>query len=621
MADADEGEPGTPERLSFDEARERLRARGYLDRGVEGAVLMGALAARTRARGILRAAAVAALVLAGALALSLTAVVAVSSGLGARDVALLFLWLFLGALLFAAALVALLVGLAALRVRGRADAEHASTEVGVAFGLLAGLGGALAALPALDSAGPAAAAAVLVAVATAVFLSVRVARGLTLTVLVASGRAILARRTRAGVFAAGLFATLAAAAAIVLGARKENPRNEPLVVRANTRSAIVVGVDGWSPRYAGRDVEGGLSYRKAGLDPAAFWTTVATGEDVRRHGVGSLDLVHVAGLSAAIRPVAGTEWYFGRLLHALRLARRESVTSASRHVPAMWEVAQRAGVASLVVSWWTTYPAGEGGGTVLSNHLFFAARAGASLQGEGWPPEAAQRAARLAPRVAPEPGSLDRLVADAEGLDAFAIGAFREAFAREKPRLALLYLPGPDILGAALSDPTRSTADRVELADALKKEAARIETFLAKDLPAFGANLTVTVLDGGRQSPGGEVKLSGALARANAAELNRSGSASVAEPNRSGSASAAEPNRSGSASAALDPRDIAPTVLAVLGVPASREIGGRVRAQLLVPDAASSATVGSWGRSPRRSEVPVDAKEYVENLRSLGYLK
>ena len=36
--------------LSLDAARERLRERGYLDRGVEGAVLKGALAARTRTR-------------------------------------------------------------------------------------------------------------------------------------------------------------------------------------------------------------------------------------------------------------------------------------------------------------------------------------------------------------------------------------------------------------------------------------------------------------------------------------------------------------------------------------------------------------------------------------------
>ena len=82
------------------------------------------------------------------------------------------------------------------------------------------------------------------------------------------------------------------------------------------------------------------------------------------------------------------------------------------------------------MNWWTTYPAEEGGGTILGNHLFFAARAGQSLAGEGWPADAAERAARLAPRVAPEPGSLERLVADARGLDAFALAAFREAWRR-----------------------------------------------------------------------------------------------------------------------------------------------------------------------------------------------
>ena len=84
-------------------------------------------------------------------------------------------------------------------------------------------------------------------------------------------------------------------------------------------------------------------------------------------------------------------------------------------MPAVWEVASRAGIPSLTVNWWTTYPAGDGGGTVLGNHLFFAAARESPFAGEGWPPEATGRAARLAPRVAPEPGSLERLVEERAG--------------------------------------------------------------------------------------------------------------------------------------------------------------------------------------------------------------
>ena len=244
----------------------------------------------------------------------------------------------------------------------------------------------------------------------------------------------------------------------------------------------------------------------------------------------------------------------------------------------MWEVASRAGVPSLTVNWWTTYPASGGGGTVLGNHLFFAARAGASLAGEGWPPEAAERAARLAPRLAPEPGSLERLVEDARGLDAFAVAAFRDAAANEKPRLALVYLPGLDILSSALAGPERSAADRVVLAEALTEETASVRAFLADPALASSADLVVLVLDAGRREPGGVVALTGPLAR-------------------------------GGASGTMRPADVAPTVLAALGVPAARDIAGKPRGEFLVEGAATAETVASWGRRRAGAPPSVDPRE------------
>jgi arylsulfatase A-like enzyme len=67
--------------------------------------------------------------------------------------------------------------------------------------------------------------------------------------------------------------------------------------------------------------------------------------------------------------------------------------------------------------------------------------------------------------------------------------------------------------------------------------------------------------------------------------------------------------------------DVTPTVLAVLGVPAARDLTGRVRGGLLSPGAATEATVASWGRRSPAGAPEVDPREYVENLRSLGYLR
>lgn len=587
---AREGAEKTPGvELSLDAARERLRERGYLDRGVEGAVLKGALAARSRTRALLLGAATGALFLAAAVAVAGAVLQAVSSALPFRDAAVVFLWLFAGAAALATLLVAGLVGLALLRGRLRGDADEASTEVAVAFGVLAGVAGVAAARPALETAGLPGVVAVLAAVALAVLIAVRVARGLAFTVFAASGRLLLpaSRRGRLAGSLAAAAALLAVAAALLF--RRAPPPDGALVVSANARRVVVVAVDGWTaepPAVAGARA----SYVKAVRDAAAFWTTVATGQSARRHGIGSLDLVRVAGVGSPVRPLSGAGLYLGRVLPALGLARLESVTAAARRVPAVWEVASRAGIPSLTVNWWTTYPAGNDGGTVLGNHLFFAARSGATLAGEGWPPEAVERAARLAPRVAPEPGSLERRVADAEGLDAFAIAAFRDATAREKPRLALVYLPGPDILSSALAAPERSAADRVVLAEALTAETASVRAFLSDPTLLDGADLVVFVLDAGRREPGGAVAFAGPLAR-------------------------------NGASGTLEPADLAPTILAVLGVPAARDAAGKVRAEFLAAGAATSETVASWGRRRAGAPPDVDPKEYVENLRSLGYLR
>ena len=586
-----------PERMSLEQARERLRERGYLDRGVEGAVLKGALATRTRAQSLFLGAAVGALFLALALALVETSVNAVASALPAGDAVVLFLWIAAGSLAVAALAVLVLVGAALVRVRDRADADAVATEIAAGFGVVAGVGAVAAAVPTLRAAGSGAAAAVLVALALAVLVAVRTARGVTLAALLATGRAVFGSPRRLRL--AGLLVALLAlsAGAVLWFVRREPVAPEPLVVTANTRRAVVVGVDGWSDRYLGEGESfaatfgvAGAGYVKPERDLAAFWTTVATAESAARHGIGALDLVRIAGVGAPLRPTGVSAFFLGKVLPALGAARRESVTAAARRVPAAWEVARRAGVPSLVVNWWTTYPAGDGGGTVLSNHLFFAARSGGSLAGEGWPPEAVARAAALAPRATPSTGMLDRLVADAAGLDDFALRAFLDALARETPRLSLLYLPGLDILGAALSDPGRSASDRVALAEAVTAEARKIRAFL--DDPAWrdGVDLVVVLFDGGRGDEGGVVRLAGPLARPDA-------------------------------SATITPADIAPTVLAALGIPASREAAGKVCAPLLQPGAVTTATVASWGLRPRGASVDVDPKEYVENLKSLGYLK
>ncbi len=134
-------------------------------------------------------------------------------------------------------------------------------------------------------------------------------------------------------------------------------------------------------------------------------------------------------------------------------------------------------------------------------------------------------------------------------------------------------------------------ADRVALATALGEETRAIASFLAgPDVLGGDADLVAVVVDGGRSARRGELLLSGSLA---------------------GAAAAGE----------VRPVDLAPTLLAALGVPSSRETEGKVDTRLLRDGAASDATVASWGRKRSGGGPALDPKEYVENLRSLGYLR
>jgi hypothetical protein len=204
---------------------------------------------------------------------------------------------------------------------------------------------------------------------------------------------------------------------------------------------------------------------------------------VARHGVGSLDLVRVAGISAPVVPAAGTGWYLGRVLPAFGAARRESVTSASRRVPAAWEVAHRGGVAGLVVNgttYWRRVPPGTS-----SNHPSSPARA-AELRGRGVALEAAVRAARRGD------GAL-RPPAPSGGSPTPGPDACPRAFEEELGRAAALRCSTCrlDILSQAMAESRSGRPGRP--ATALTEEAETILVPLRSCRP--GADLAV-LLDG-----------------------------------------------------------------------------------------------------------------------------
>ena len=73
----------------------------------------------------------------------------------------------------------------------------------------------------------------------------------------------------------------------------------------------------------------------------------------------------------------------------------------------------------------------------------------------------------------------------------------------------------------------------------------------------------------------------------------------------------------------IRPADVAPSILARAGVPAARDLSGRPVAPLFLPGSLETATVDTYGpRIVAPSATPASTdREYLEKLRSLGYLK
>ena len=74
--------------------------------------------------------------------------------------------------------------------------------------------------------------------------------------------------------------------------------------------------------------------------------------------------------------------------------------------------------------------------------------------------------------------------------------------------------------------------------------------------------------------------------------------------------------------------DIVPTVLHLLGLPAARDMGGRILTGIFAPDSQASRPAGripsyqpDGPRQPRLPEKTGADKKILEELRTLGYIR
>lgn len=608
-----------PPIASVEQVREELRRLGYLDSGLDRFVLSGAGAAppvAASARVALRVGLAGGAFLGAALTLT-------AAGLDRRllaeprDLAVLGLYLVL-ALGVATAAAAFLGGLAAAWAARRLQ-RRAGPTLARNIGLVLALAGLIyLALwwrsHALAVPLPAQATALALGLGLSLLLG-RFGSLAAVAVLSAGGagdrlpEASLTRHHMLPLLAgATLLLGAGVAAASFLAARADAEAPDFAPVPAGLR-VLVVGIDGLERRMSEQMIARGEMPRLAALAasgargrlraeaeqvPAIVWTTIATGRGPEAHGIRSAGARRLAGMRT---PVAmSAEGPFARALGAamdlLRITRAQPPTSVLRGVKAFWNVASEKGLRVGVVNWWATWPADAVNGYLVTDRAFFKLERGEAPDREVHPAEAFDRLKALVP------AGEDR----ARRMDRFHLGAARLLDADRPPDVEAIYLSGLDI------------TTMQQLGDAAAADVATLDARLGalRGYYRFVDGLVGEVADARR--PADVVVLvgdPGRLARrAAAAEglLVLAGGPVVATD-----------------LGEVSERDLAPTVLHLAGLPASRELDGRVLEAALSPEfrkARPVRSVPSYGRRapPRPAESAFD-HEMLEELRSLGYVE
>ncbi len=480
----------------------------------------------------------------------------------------------------------------------------------------------------------------------------------------------LSLRASAGIALAGL----AAAAAVLVFAPAppaEGAAPPKLTVVSSGARLLVFAVDGYDDSLAARyltDLDARLSrgptvnMPRQSDDPAREWTTIATGQPVARHGVTALEVRRVAGLQGQLPTSGWPQWANAAATAAdlVRLTRPTINSGAIRREKTFWEVAAQAGLRTVAVNWWTSWPARDEDGIVLTERAVLRLQSGGDLAGEIVPAQVYERLkhdwgglsaramalAELATASGLQPGAGSPDGDSHDALSPAVTSALREAAlvdaqqlvlfegaASNEVDLATVYLPGLDILGTklrALAGERASTAVLVESAEAVRRYyrwlAARVVAIAdqhgALGLPSGHEGLVVLLVG----HPG------------------RSGANAPAVLGAWGTSGWPGPHDSLRGPVEITPStipgtllDVAPTALHLLGVPLSRELPGQARwgvapTRLGLPDeggpaarASAPTPVATYGRrSVDRARVQGKAEldeEMRERMRSLGYVQ
>ncbi len=409
---------------------------------------------------------------------------------------------------------------------------------------------------------------------------------------------------------------------------------------------LVLGLDGMDPRTIDllmsegkmpnfarmrqQGAYGRLTSQKPLLSPI-IWTTIATGKGPEAHGIG-----HFVATAAD-----GEEM---------------PATSEMRRVKALWNIASDAGKKVAIVGWWATWPPEEVNGAVVSDHTAYhflfedglaagSPEAGDAGEQKTHPPELIERiapllrrpadlaAADLAPFVDVGPEELERPFDFDDDLAHFrwalaTAHSYRdvglELWRQDRPDLALVYVEGTDSTSHLFGHLFRAEGLGGELARQQEKFGRTVEEmylFADRLLGEFMAQVdertTLVVLSDHGFELGAlhdDPSRTRDMRRVSERFHRLEGILYLYGHRVKGNA------RIDSASIL----DVAPTVLALLGMPPARDMPGRVLSEALDGELGAERIAsyeGAGGSEAGGATATATVSQaQLEHLKSLGYL-
>ena len=417
-----------------------------------------------------------------------------------------------------------------------------------------------------------------------------------------------------GTVASGAIAFAGAALLLTWSAESRGgaPAREQLTVVPTGLRVRVIAIDGFDARiFDSLSASGRLPALTASLggarvqlesrpgdagDPARVWTTVATGQPPDVHGVQGLETRRLAGVHGSVAIAQPSP--LGRAIRGatdlVRLTSPAIASGSERRAKTFWEVAAEAGLRTVVVNWWATWPVPADAGIVLSDRVTLRLERDGPLDAElapaslyeplrqRWPEIKARASAEAtqALELSTDDATRRILLRSAE-LDAIQL-ALASAVAPPATDLSVVYLPGLDIAQHALLGDAQAGLSPSALAarlEGLQAYYSALDRLLAPLLTPGPDELVMLVTEPGRVGGDGRAMMSvnGSAAR------SHQGSVSLATAT-------------------------APTVLYALGVPVSRDLPSAPLLELFDPGFAARYPpryVATYGRPSAAPAAPI----------------